>query len=100
MFNAKQGSILKINGISVPVIVVSKDFFNTSGQAIVCPIYKDIAPGPLHIELDAAPVKGVVLCEQVKYVDLRRRGFTKVTDAYSYDIMNISDAIMGIFDYQ
>lgn len=100
MVSAEQGSILKVNGISVPVIVVSKSFFNTSGQAIVCPIYRDIAPGPLHIELETEPVKGCVLCEQVKYIDLRRRGFTKVTDASYYDVMNISDAIMGIFDYQ
>ena len=82
------------------MIVVSKSFFNSSGQAIVCPINNDISAGPLHIEIDASPVRGCVMCEQVKYIDLRHRQFTKVTDAGYYDTMNISDAIMGIFDYQ
>lgn len=34
-----QGDILKIEGIRHPVLVVSKDFFNTSGEIIGCPIY-------------------------------------------------------------
>ena len=33
-----QGDILKIEKIKHPVLVVSKDFFNSSGEIIGCPI--------------------------------------------------------------
>ena len=35
-----QGDILRIEKIKHPVLVVSKDFFNTSGEIIGCPIIK------------------------------------------------------------
>ena len=44
-----QGDILKIEKIRHPVLIVSKGFFNTSGEIIGCPIIKDSMPGPLHI---------------------------------------------------
>ena len=61
---------------------------------------KTAIPGPLHIELQDCPVEGYVLCEQVKYVDLTARGFSKVCTMHFFDVINISDAVMGIFDYQ
>ena len=39
-----QGDILKIEKIKHPVLVVSKDFFNTSGQIIGCPVIKHSKP--------------------------------------------------------
>ena len=45
----QQGDILKIEKIKHPVLVVSKDFFNTSGEIIGCPIIVNSMPGPLHI---------------------------------------------------
>lgn len=100
MVKAEQGNLLKVSGISFPVIVVSNDYFNKSGKAIVCPVIKNAIPGPLHIELKNASIEGYVLCEQLKYIDLMSRRFTKLTDTKYYDVMNISDAVMGIFDYQ
>ena len=44
--NVKQGDILKIEKIKHPVLVVSKDFFNTSGAIIGCPIYNNNNIGP------------------------------------------------------
>ena len=44
-----QGDILKIENIKHPVLIVSKDFFNASGEIIGCPIIRNSAPGPLHI---------------------------------------------------
>ena len=43
----EQGDLLKVSGISFPVIVVSNDLFNSTGKAVVCPIEKNIAAGPL-----------------------------------------------------
>lgn len=44
-----QGDILKVERIRYPVLVVSKDFFNTSGEIIGCPIYIKSTKSPLHI---------------------------------------------------
>ena len=100
MAKVEQGDLLKVAGLSYPVIVVSNDFFNESGKAIVCPIMKNAADGPLHIKLKDCPVEGYVLCEQVRYIDLAARHFSKMTATHYFDIMDISDAVMGIFDYQ
>lgn len=96
----EQGDLLKVGGVVWPVIVVSNSFFNASGKAIVCPIVKDALEGPLHIPLKNCPVEGYVLCEQVRYLDLSVRRFSRITAAPYFDIMDISDAVMGMFDYQ
>lgn len=96
----EQGDLLRVSGLSYPVIVVSNNFFNASGKAIVCPIVKDAAEGPLHIRLKDCPAEGFILCEQVRYVDLAARHYAKITAAPYFDIMDISDAVMGMFDFQ
>ena len=96
----EQGDLLRIEKIPQPVIVVSNNFFNQSGMAIVCPIMKNAMPGPLHIQLKDSPVEGYVLCEQVRYIDLTARRYSKLTATHYFDIMDISDAVMGMFEYQ
>ena len=41
--------MLKISGLPYPMIVVSNDFFNQEGKIIACPIVRNAAEGPLHI---------------------------------------------------
>ena len=96
----EQGDLLKISGIAHPVIVVSNNFFNQSGRAIVCPILKNATEGPLHIKLKDSPIQGCILCEQVKYLDLSVRSYSKLASSHYFDIMDISDAVMGMFDYR
>lgn len=100
MGNVEQGDLLKVDGIQHPMIVVSNNFFNQSGKVIVCPIMKKAVPGPLHIELKDSSVEGYVLCEQVRYLDLTSRRFTKMTQSHYFDIMDISDAVVSMFEYQ
>ena len=100
MRRAEQGDLLKLSGLAHPVIVVSNNFFNDSGRVIACPILKRATEGPLHIPLKDCPAEGYVLCEQVKYIDLTARDLSKLGEAHYFDIMDISDAVMGMFDYQ
>ena len=100
MNTVEQGDLLKISGLNYPVIVVSNNFFNQSGKAVVCPILKNAIEGPLHIPLKDSSIEGYVLCEQVRYVDLSARRYSRLTSSHYFDIMDISDAVMGIFDYQ
>lgn len=96
----KQGDVLKLERIQYPVIVVSNNFFNQSGRVIVCPIVKTAVPGPLHIPLKNSAVEGFVLCEQVRYLDLSSRCWSHLAQLHFFDIMDISDAVAGIFEYQ
>ena len=100
MTKYEQGDLLRVCGLAYPVMVVSNNFFNGSGKAIVCPIMEKAVEGPLHIRLKECPIEGYVLCEQVRFVDLTVRHYSKMTAAHYFDIMDISDAVMGIFDYQ
>ena len=100
MRRAQQGDLLKVAGLAHPVMVVSTDFFNDSGRVIACPILEAAARGPLHIPLKDGPVAGYVLCEQVKYLDLTARRFSKLGEAHYFEVMDITDAVMGMFDYQ
>lgn len=94
-----QGDILKIEKIKHPVLVVSKDFFNTSGAVIGCPIIENSAAGPLHIWIDSEIAKGYVHCENLKLLDLSVRGHKKLAQLPISEMMNLCDAIQGIFDY-
>ena len=96
----EQGDLLKVDGVAHPVFVVSNNFFNRSGKVIACPILSSAAPGPLHIPLDNPIVGGTVLCEQVRYLDLSARRFVKLSQAHYFETMDISDAVMGMFEYQ
>ncbi|MDD3184402.1 MAG: type II toxin-antitoxin system PemK/MazF family toxin [Anaerostipes sp.] len=100
MFNEIcQGDILSVERIHTPVLVVSKTFFNKTEQIIACPILEEASEDPLHITIHTKEMKGVVLCEQMKLLDLRVRGYKKSSELQINEIMNIADAIQSIFDY-
>ena len=42
----------------------------------------------------------IVLCEQVRYLDLSSRRWSKLTQTHYYDIMDISDAVVSMLEYQ
>lgn len=94
-----QGDILKIEGIKTPVLVVSKNFFNMSGSIIGIPIIKNGNEGPLSIIINTEEVSGYALCEQMKLLDLKIRGFSKIERITIDKIIDITDAIQSIFDY-
>lgn len=93
-----QGDILKIEKIKHPVLIVSKDFFNTSGEIIGCPIIKNSMPGPLHIWMSTEENEGYIQCEKLALLDLSIRGHKKIDRLPISDMINVSDAIQGIFE--
>ena len=95
----QQGDILKIEKIKHPVLVVSKDFFNTSGEIIGCPIIRNSNPGPLHIWMATEENEGYIQCEKLALLDLSVREYKKVDRLPVSEMINISDAIQGIFEY-
>ena len=94
-----QGDVLKVDKIKLPVLVVSKDFFNQTGEIIACPVYNAGRDDTLHIHIQTQNMDGYVHCEKLALLDLNARGFVKLNNLHMNDIMNITDAIQGIFDY-
>ena len=81
-----QGDIIKINDYKKQLfVVVSKNaFIRATGMIHVCPFIKN---------------SGTVICEQIKAIDPAVRACSK-TDCLSYkDIMDVSDTIQGIIEY-
>jgi len=93
-----QGDIIKVNfnpqkgheqaGYR-PALVVSNNFFNEKTNLVIaCPITNTDNNFPLHVRLDErTETSGVILCEHVKTLDLKARGFKYVeklpTDIFS-----------------
>jgi len=72
-----QGDVIKIENIKHPVLIVSKDFFNTSGEIIGCPIFQSSLEGPLHIFISTEDTNGYAQCEKLALLDLKVRGYKK-----------------------
>ena len=56
-------------------------------------------PGPLHIWIATEKNEGYVHCEKLALLDLTVRGYKKVDRLPISEMINISDAIQGIFEY-
>ena len=96
-----QGDIIRISKLPDRYLIVSKNaFIRSAGVFHVCPVLKTLKEGPAHIKIHGYHgEEGVVVCEQIKFTDPSVRSCMK-TDSISYDqIMNISDVIQGIFEY-
>ena len=87
----KQGDIIKTNFSPQvgheqsgyrPALVMSCEKFNKTTQMIVvCPITNTTRPFPFHIRLDdRTQTTGVLLCEQIKTVDIDERGYVFVEE--------------------
>lgn len=61
-----------------PALVVSSRTFNEfTSLALVCPITSNNRGFPLHVSLDdRTKTRGVIMCEQVKSLDLHARNAT------------------------
>ncbi len=94
-----QGDIVLVERIKDPVLVVSKDYFNLSGEIIGCVIFKKHTSSPLHRYIEAGEFRGYVQCEKMALLDLNIRGYKKIGSIQMLDRMEISDTIQGIFDY-
>jgi len=96
-----QGDIVKVSGMNGMFVIVSKNaYIRSTCTAHVCPIIPRVKDGPLHIVVSGVnKTNGTVICEQIKLIDLYKRGINRVDRLAYGDIMNISDAIQGVFEY-
>jgi mRNA interferase MazF len=82
-----------------PALVVSNHRFHffTGERALVCPITHTHKGYPAHVSLDErTKTRGVVLCDQIKSLDLQARGF-KYLEKAPKDIVDEVLEIIGEF---
>jgi mRNA interferase MazF len=82
----KQGDIIRINfspqsgheqAGERPAVVLSNDMYiELTQKAVVCPITSTDKDFPLQVRLDnRTKTQGVVMCEQLKSLDIESRGY-------------------------
>ena len=83
-----------------PAVVVSNNTFNRFTRiAIVCPVTKTDRKFPLHVSLDnRTKTSGVVLCEQVKSLDISARGAVFLEKAPRDILEEIIDILFGFVE--
>ena len=83
-----------------PALVISNSLFNKfSEMAIVCPITNTDKDHPLHVKLNAkTKTTGVVLCDQIKTMDIKVRNF-KIIENIPEDILgNVLDIVFSLME--
>jgi len=96
-----QGDIIRIQGYRNDFLVISNNsYIRATGFFHVCPLLQDVTEGPLHISIHGdQETSGTAICEQIKLIDPSARSCIR-RDRISYNqIMNVSDALQGIFEY-
>ena len=96
-----QGDLIRIHGFQNLFLIVSKNAYIAATNTFhVCPVLKNIQEGPLHIKITGKNgEEGTVICEQIKFIDPGVRRCSKKDFLTYSSIINISDAIQGIFEY-
>ena len=99
MQKIEQGDIIRIDRSRHSFLVVSSDYFNTSGAVIVCPVVRSAPQDALHVPIRTERTEGVVLCEELATVSSRSRSVVPVDRLSSDGLINIIYRVQSIFDY-
>ena len=85
-----------------PALVISNDLFNKySEMAIVCPITNTDKNHPLHIRLNKeTKTKGVILCDQVKTMDIKIRNFEYLESIPEEVLEDVLDIVHSLIEKQ
>lgn len=94
-----QGDILQIDGINIPIYVVSKQFFNSFNAVIGCPIVKEAEASATHFSIGIDKLNGYVLCEQIRFFDIKTRGYKLLGSSDLSTMTEIVDTVQGFFDF-
>ena len=109
MTRPKQGDIILTNFDPVkgheqsgyrPALVVSNiDFNSASNLTLLCPITNTNRKKPMDIPLKGTKTTGYILCEHIRAVDLRDRGYKPTSDTIAIEtLLQVTDVIQGAVD--
>lgn len=83
-----------------PAMVVSNETYNRfTKAAIVCPITNTNRGIPLHVALDSrTQTTGVVMCDQVKALDIVQRGAELIESAPEEIVQRVVEIVTAFFE--
>ena len=103
MEKIKQGDVLRVSGVKAPVLVISNETFNQIGEALVCPVLKNIPPNAIHplvqIHNNQQVTSALIACEDPRHLDLKSRRFSKIGTVELFQMMDIADIVIGMIEY-
>lgn len=94
-----QRDILQLENVKIPVIVLSKNAFNCTNQAIVCPLFRGESSSATHVPVSFKNNKYYAASEQLRYLDLSQRFFKNVGSVDMNEFIEISNAAESLIDY-
>lgn len=93
-----QGDIIRLSEPQIDALVLSKDFFNQMGMAVLCPVKKNEAQTVLHIRITDHDYEGFACLDGLKSMDLRKRYYKTLGSLDFQQIQELSDTVQAIFD--
>ena len=93
----EQGNIISEASIRYPLLVVSKNTYNQSGCAIVCPITETNA-SDLGYQIDLNGHSAFVQCDNLRMLNLSQRSWRHLSDIRTVQLVNVLSRINSIFD--
>ena len=86
-----------------PALIVSNNTFSafTQGMAMVCPISNTNKAIPIHVALsECCLTTGVILCDQVKALDMNARNAEYIETVPSGILAEVVDIITGFVEIE
>ena len=76
----------------------NQDFLNTSNNSLNVSVDEGVESA-LHMALPTSEMTGFVWVEQLRSVDIRARGYTKIRHLNYADCIQVMDVVKNIFEY-
>jgi len=106
----KQGDIIKLNldptkgheqaGYRPVLVVNNGSFSRASNMIVICPITNTDRNSPLHVRLNGLVTTGFVMCDQIKAIDIRARGYKVIETVDDDTLWEVTDIICGFVDIE
>ncbi len=91
-----QGDIIKVDGIKLNMLVISRDIINENEVCIVVPLSSNFSESVTHIKNSFS--KELLITEQLRYMDLTSRYYKKLGNLSLEEMQNVVDVVQGLFD--
>lgn len=91
-----QGDIIKVDGIKLNMLVISRDIINENEVCIVVPLSSNFSESVTHIKNSFS--KELLITEQLRYIDLTTRYYKKLGNLSLEEMQNVVDVVQGLFD--
>ena len=87
-------------GYRAVLVVNNASFSKASSMIVICPITSTDRNSPLHVQLRGLTTTGFVMCNQIKAIDARARGYKIVETVDDDTLWEVTDIICGIVDIE